>query len=92
MSLYRQAPEGWHPKVAYRNLLAKRVPATTHETATFSQRVDRVASTFMAAEVRLMASDKIVGRQIDINDGLHRVADVPEYLYDRHHPSGETDV
>jgi hypothetical protein len=92
MSLYRQAPEGWQPKATYQNFLAKRVPAAEHESETFSQRVDRVASTFLPEEVRLIVGHEVIGRQVDLNDGLHHVAEVPEYLYDRYYESGVEDA
>jgi hypothetical protein len=84
MSLYRQVPEGWKPAATYRDLLAKRAPKDETITETHSERVNRVASTFVPNEVRLMTGDEVIGRQIDLDDGLHRVVDAPEYLYDRH--------
>jgi hypothetical protein len=44
------------------------------------------------AEQRQMVGDEVIGRQIDLNDGLHRVVDAPAYLYDRHHEVGDADV
>jgi len=44
------------------------------------------------ADQRQMAGNEVIGRQIDLNDGLHRVVDAPEYLYDRHYEAGETNV
>jgi hypothetical protein len=44
------------------------------------------------ADQRQMVGDEVIGRQIDVNDGLHRVVDAPEYLYDRHYEAGDTNV
>lgn len=82
MSLYRQVPEGWNPQLSYQDFLPKRTPNVQAETETFSQRVDRVASTFVAHEARLMVGEGVIGRLNDPSIS-HHVVDVPPYLYDR---------
>lgn len=82
---YRQIPEGWSPHTNYQDFLSKHAPVSSAGEAAPGDKADRMASIFtLPPELRRMVGDEIIGRQIDPDDGLHRIVDSPPYLYDRH--------